>query len=226
MIKVKAVTTSVSLRMLCLLLGFLVLGDVARAQTFSADLVTRHVGFQPDGQGRVHVSGGKVRIETPGFADGFFIVDSDKGGAWFVRPRQWVVMDAKQSSPLTQFLVRVDPDDPCRQWQAMERIAGVTDGSGDWHCTLLGVEIVDGRETLKYLAISRQNRRSFRWIDRQREFLVRLETEDGTLVTLEHIVDAPQPSSLFLVPASYSKFDPVQLINQVKQSDVWVEPPQ
>jgi hypothetical protein len=215
MIRVKEVTAGRLLRVLCLLLGFLGLGEVARAQTFSADLVTKHVGFQPDGEGRVHVSGGKVRIEAPGFGDGFFIVDGDKGGAWFVRPRQWVVMDAKQSSPLTQFLVRVDPADPCRQWQAMERIAGVTDGGGDWHCNLLGMEIVDGRETLKYLAI-----------DRQREFLVRLETEDGTLVALEHIVDAPQPSSLFLVPASYSKFDPVQLINQVKQSDVWVEPPQ
>ena len=39
------------------------------------------------------------------------------------------------------------------------------------------------------------------------------------------IVDAPQPSSLFAVPPDYRKFDPMQLINQIKQSDVWVEPP-
>jgi hypothetical protein len=216
-----------SLMALCMFLGLPGLGDVARAQTFSADLVTRNVGVQPDGEGRVYVSGAKVRIETPGFADGFFIVDvdGDRGDAWFVRPRLWLVMEARQSSPLTQLLVRVDPKDPCRQWQAMERIAGVTSGGGEWRCRLLGGDIVDGRETMKYEAISRQNRRSYRWIDPQREFLVRLETEDGTTVVLENIVDAPQPSSLFAVPPDYRKFDPMQLINQIKQSDVWVEPP-
>jgi hypothetical protein len=220
--------TGASLRALCVLLGLLGLGGVARAQTFSADLITRNVGVQPGGQGRVYVSGGKVRIETPGFADGFFIVDvddGDRGAAWFVRPRQWLVMDAKQSSPLTQLLVRVDPKDPCRRWQVMERIAGVTSGAGEWRCQLLGGDIVDGRETVKYEVISRQNRRSSRWIDPQREFLVKLEAEDGTMVALEHIVDAPQPSNLFAVPRDYRKFDPMQLIDQIKQSDVWVEPP-
>jgi hypothetical protein len=218
--------TSASLRVLCICLGLLGLGDVARAQTFSADLVTRNVGVQPNGHGRVYVSGGKVRIETPGFADGFFIldVDGDRSAAWFVQPQRWLVMEARQSSPLTQLLVRVDPKDPCRQWQAMERIAGVTDGVGEWRCRLLGGEIVDGRETMKYEAISRQNRRSYRWIDPQREFLVKMGTEDGTMVVLENIVDAPQPSSLFAVPADYRKFDPMQLINQIKLSDVWVEP--
>src|ERR1700683_1289107 len=105
----------------CVLLGLAGPGAVARAQTFSADLVTRNVGVQPNGQGRVYVSGGKVRIETPGFADGFFIVDvdGDRSAAWFVQPQRWLVMEARQSSPLTQLLVRVDPKDPCRQWQAM-----------------------------------------------------------------------------------------------------------
>src|ERR1700733_14712618 len=135
----------------CMLLGLAGPGAVARAQTFSADLVTRHVGVQPNGQGRVYVSGGKVRIETPGFADGFFIVDSDRSAAWFVRPRQRLFMDARQSSPLTQLLVPVDPNDPCRQWQVMETIAGATEGGGKWRCDLLGREVVDGRETMKYL---------------------------------------------------------------------------
>ena len=217
--------TSASRAALCMLIGLSGLGDVVRAQTFSADLVTRNVGFQPGGQGRVYVSGGNVRIETPGFADGFFIVDGDRAAAWFVQPRRELVMDARQSTPLTQLLVRVDPDDSCRQWRVMERIAGVTGEGGEWRCTLLGADLVDGRETKKYEVISRRNRRSYRWIDPQREFLIRLETEDGTVVALENIVDAPQPSSLFAVPPSYRTFDPAQLINQMKQSDVWVEPP-
>jgi hypothetical protein len=217
--------TSASLRVLCMLLGLLGLGGVARAQTFSADLVTRNVGVQPNGQGRVYVSGGKVRIEPPGFADGFFIVDGANSAAWFVRPGQRLFMEARQSSPLTRLLVPVDPDDPCRQWQIMETVAGATDGGGEWRCDLLGREIVDGRETMTYLARSGQNRRSYRWIDPQRRFPVRLESEDGTMVALEQIVDAPQPSRLFELPQDYHKFDPVQLIEQIKRSDVWVEPP-
>jgi hypothetical protein len=35
---------------------------------------------------------------------------------------------------------------------------------------------------------------------------------------------APQPASLFEVPADYMKFDPLRLIDRLKQSDVWVEP--
>jgi hypothetical protein len=134
-------------------------------------------------------------------------------------------MDAKQSSPLTQLLVHVDPNDPCRQWQVMENIAGTSDAGGEWRCELLGGDVVDGRETMKYLVTSRQNRRSYRWIDPQREFPVRSETEDGTVVALRNIVDAPQPSSLFAVPPDYAKFDPMDLIEQLKRSDVWVEPP-
>jgi hypothetical protein len=38
-------------------------------------------------------------------------------------------------------------------------------------------------------------------------------------------VDAPQPSNLFELPQDYHKFDPMQLIEQIKKSDVWVEPP-
>ncbi len=65
---------------------------------------------------------------------------------------------------------------------------------------------------MKYLAMSSRGRRSYRWIDLQRDFPVRLETEDGTVVALENIVDAPQPSSLFAIPPDYHKFDPAQLI--------------
>jgi hypothetical protein len=40
-----------------------------------------------------------------------------------------------------------------------------------------------------------------------------------------NIHEAPQPESLFVVPAGYRKFDPQQLVDRVRQSDVWVEPP-
>ena len=202
------------------------LGAVARTPEFSADFVIMRAGTKPSARlGHVYVAAGKVRIEAPDFADGFFVVDGDGRAAWFVRPRQRLFMEARQSSPLTQLLVPVDPADPCRQWQVMEKIAGVMNGGGEWRCDSLGRDIVDGRETMKYLATSSHGRRSYRWIDRQRDFPVRLETEDGTVIALENIVDGPQPSSLFAIPLDYHKFDPAQLIEIVKQSDVWVEAP-
>ena len=44
------------------------------------------------------------------------------------------------------------------------------------------------------------------------------------VVSLESIVEGPQPPVLFSLPANYRKFDPLRLIEQIKQSDVWVEP--
>jgi hypothetical protein len=209
-----------------LLPGLARLAAVEASPAFSADLVSTRSGHQPDGRpGHVYISNRKVRIESPEIHDGFFIVDGDGRAAWFVRPRQQVFMAAKQSSPLTQLLVPVDPDDPCRQWQVMEDVAGITDPSGTWHCDLLTREIVAGGETMKYLVTSRQQQRSYRWIDRRRQFPVRIAAEDGKGVALENLVDAPQAPSLFTIPADYQQFDPLQLIERIKQSDVWVESP-
>jgi hypothetical protein len=200
-------------------------GSLAHAQTFAADLVIAKAGAKADDRpGRVYVSGDKVRIETPDFAGSFFVIDGDRGAAWFVRPKQWVFMDAKQSSPLTQVFVTVDPADPCRQWDAMETIAGVAVG-GPWECSRIGAETLDGRDVVKFHVVSRTGRVSVRWVDPQRAFPVRFEGEDGSSVAVAHISDAPQPASLFAIPAAYQKFDPLVLIERIKQSDVWVEPP-
>lgn len=201
--------------------------EIARApHAFSADLVVTKAGDQARSQrGRVYVLQDKVRIETPEFAGNFFIVDGEREAAWYVRPRQWIFMDAKQSSLLTRVFVAVEPSDPCREWQVMESVAGVEDTAGEWRCDRVGRDTVDGRAALKYSVMSRQNRRSYRWIDPEHRFPIRLETEDGTVVAVQHIVDAPQPVTLFAIPAVYKKFDPLQLIQQLMDSDVMVKPP-
>jgi hypothetical protein len=48
---------------------------------------------------------------------------------------------------------------------------------------------------------------------------------DGTTAVAENILEAPQPKSLFEIPASFRRFDPEALIKRIKQSDVWVEEP-
>ena len=219
--------------MWCVLTAFVNHSAIVRAQDFSADLVATKDSSHPDVQrGRVFVAGDVARIEVPGFDDGFFIADAGRPRAWFVRPRQALFMDAKQSSPLTQVLVRVDAEAARRTWQSMEEIASVETASGDtddradaWRCDLLGHEMVDGRDTVRYVVRSRHSGRSYRWIDPQHEFPIKVEAEDGTMVTLENLADAPQLASMFAVPAGFRRFDPRQLLDQIKQSDVWVAPP-
>ncbi len=193
----------------------------AQAQQFSADLAIARGGGAAAPAGKLHVSSDKVRIETPEFADGFFLIDGAKPAAFFVRPAAGIFMDARQSSRLTRILVQVDPGDPCRQWQAMAGVAGVTD-QADWRCERVGEEAIDGHSAIAYRAVSAPGRELFGWIDPVRKFPLRIKTEDGAVITAQNVRDEPQPTQLFEIPPGLRKFDPQGLIQQIKQSDVWV----
>lgn len=192
----------------------------AQAQQFSADLVSAQDNGAITPAGRVRVLGEKVRLETPEVADGFFLIDGAKPAAYFVRPRTRVFMEARQSSRLTRMFVTVDPDDPCRQWQAMTQLAGLE--AQKWRCERIGEEMIGGRNTIAWRAVSASGRQFTGWIDRERRFPLRVTTEDGMTVTAEHVRDEPQPAELFQIPPAFRKFDPQQLIDRIKQSDVWV----
>jgi hypothetical protein len=195
------------------------------AQQFSADILrTDAGGVAPHPAGKLNVLNKKVRIETSEVPGGFFLVLGDAGAAYFVRPAQKIFMDAKQSSLLTQVFVAVDPDNPCRRWQAAARIAGAVDENAEPRCERSGDDTVSQHRAIKYQTISPQGQRYFCWISPQLGFPVRLQTEDGAVVDLVNIHEALQLESLFVVPADYRKFDPQRLIDRIKQSDVWVEP--
>lgn len=198
-----------------------IVGGSAQAQQFSADLKTTS-GAAP---GRLYVADGKVRIETPAFPGGFFLLDGAAKSAWFVRSAQRVFMEARQSTPLTRLLVPLDPDDPCLAWQAMAERAGAAAPGERWRCDRLGGETVDGRAVVKYRVLSPRQNRQDAWIAPLLRFPVRLEAENGAIVRLENIEEGPQPPDLFAIPAGYRKFDPQTLIDRIKRSDVWAEPP-
>jgi hypothetical protein len=211
----------------CRVITALLLGGLAchsaQAQSFSADLVAVNAAGDTTGNaGKVIAANGKVRIEAPDAPRDFFLVDPAAKTAYLVRPRQHVFMDAKQSSALTQLLVQVDPADPCTQWQAMAKVA---DASGEWHCIRLGEEMLDGRTTVKYQATSPRGETKIVWIDSDLKFLLRFRDKDGAGIDIKTVKEGPQVESLFAIPANYGKFDPLQLIERIKQSDVWVEPP-
>lgn len=203
--------------------ALLAAGTAAQAQQFSADLVRRNVdGELVEPSGRIAVSNANVRIETPDFRDGFFIIRGD--AAYFVSLTRPFFMDAGKSSQLTQILLPVDPDDPCRQWQAMAKVAGEAGGHSQWLCERIGPDLLDGNNTIKYRISSPVNQRYSGWINPRLRFLVRLQAEDGTTVELANLREAPQSDSLFEIPSGYRKLDPQQLIDRIKKSDAWVEP--
>ena len=206
-----------------LLIGLSWVTQTARAQQFSAGLTITGPGAAAGTSAKLAVAGSKVRIETSELPGDVLIVDAAVPAAYLVRPAQRVFMDSKQSSPLTRLFVPLRPADPCRQWQAMAEVAGIAD-SGQWRCVAAGSEIVSGRDTRKFAVTSRRGR-STGWIDAGLKFPIKIETEYGAVFTMRDIAEAPQPAKQFEIPTSYRKFDPRGVIEQMKRSDIWVEPP-
>ena len=91
-------------------------------------------------------------------------------------PARGMFMDARQSSRLTRMFVPVDPDNPCRQWQAMAKLAGVADQGeiGHWRCERVGEETIGGTATIAYRATSAPGQEFFGWIDPARKFPLRI----------------------------------------------------
>ncbi len=192
-------------------------------QEFSADIVRRGVGGAANGPAAtLHVSRQKTRIDSVDASGGFFITDGEAGTAFFVRPAQHVYMDAKQSTPLTQIFVSVDPQDPCRQWQTAARIAGAADAA-DWQCARTGSTMIDNQPLVEYQVLSPGHILSRRWIESVLGFPVRSQAADGSTFALENIRVESQPLSLFSVPLDYRKLDPQELIERIKHSDVWAD---
>ena len=217
---------SIALCLALALTGAAAPAEPASAREFSADIASRDAAGTAIGTGaRLSAANGKVRIETPESPAGFFLIDSQAGNALFVRPAQRLYMDSKQSTPLTQIFVPVDPKDPCPQWRAAAIQAGATDAGGQWRCERIHTANVGGRGTIEYRVTSPQGQPSRRWVDPDLGFPVKLQAADGTTVSLENIRIETQPAGLFAVPPDFQKFDPQALINKIKHSDVWVEPP-
>ena len=193
-------------------------------QEFSADIVRRDASGAANGPAaKLHVSRQKTRIDSVDASGGFFITDAEAGTALFVRPAQGVYMDAKQSTPLTQIFVPVDPRDPCRQWQTAARIAGA-DIAEDWQCARITSTTIDNHPVVEYRVLSPGHSPSQRWIESALGFPMRSQAADGSTVALENIRIESQPLSLFSVPPDYRKLDPQALIERIKQSDVWAAP--
>lgn len=197
-------------------------GRPAQAQQFSAEIVSRSADGDIVGKpAKLYVADRKVRIETPDLPHHVLIVDGAVPAAYAVAPAQRIFMNAKQSSRLTRLFVPLDPDNPCPQWHAMADVAGLAE-PGEWHCNAEGRETVEERSTVKFSVASPLGHRTG-WVDPQLKFPLKIETEDGAVLAVQNIEEGPQPAERFEIPANYKKYDPHQLIEYLKHTDVWVE---
>jgi hypothetical protein len=200
--------------------------QASAAHEFSADIVTRDATGAPIGGGaKVYVADGNVRIETSEASAGYFLINGETGNALFVRPARRVFIDAKRSTRLTQIFIPIDVHHPCPQWQAAAKNAGLPGAIGDWRCDQITNEGVDSQNAIEYHVTSPDRQTSQRWVDPSLAFPVKLQSADGTTITLEHVRVETQPPGLFELPPDYRKLDPAALIERIKHSDVWAAPP-
>jgi hypothetical protein len=210
---------------LCLALMAIGAGAAAAEEAqFCADIVFRdQSGMETQGRARLYAANGKIRIETTEAADGYFLTDSEASSAIFVRPSLRRVMDAKQSSRLTRIFVSAAPADACRRWQSAEVNAGVPAGAVQWHCEQLESRPTQDAGMIEYRVQSAGQLPSERWVARDLNVPVKIQSTDGATISLERIRLEAQPPELFIVPPDYRKLDPRAVIERIKHSDVWAE---
>jgi len=200
------------------------------ALQFSADLVRANADGEPqDNTGKLYVAGDNIRIETPDFPGDYFLIDLGAGASYLVQPAKRMIMDSRRSSPLALVFVPVDPDNPCPQWQARwtsqdGAAAGEGTREAPWSCERLGEETIGGRRAIKFRVEPQQRHLHFAWVDPELRMPIRMQAAFGT-AELANLRIGPPPAGLFKVPYQFRKFDPLHLIEQIKQSDVWVEQP-
>jgi hypothetical protein len=211
--------------LLCLALMAIGAGAAAAEEPqFSADIVFRdRTGMETQARARLYAANGKIRIETAEAADGYFLIDSEVSSATFLRPSLRELMDAKQSSRLTRIFVIVGGADACRRWQSAEVNAGVPAGAAQWRCEQLQSLPTQDVGTIEYRVESAGQLPSERWVARDLNVPVKIQSTDGATISLERIRLEAQPPELFVVPPDYRRFDPRAVLERVKHSDVWAE---
>lgn len=201
---------------------------MAAAQQFSAEFSetdsTQAAGPAPTSSGKIYVSNGNVRIESSRFPGDYFLVDGGRGTAYLIKPSSGIFMEARQSSPLTRLLVGVEPDHPCDEWQRMAIVAGASEQGDQWRCERISEEKIGDRTAVAYRALS-SGQDLVGWVDPGLKFPLKIQAEKIATFALSNVHEGPQPANLFEIPVNYRKFDPRHLIERIKHSDVWVEPP-
>ena len=195
------------MRCVCFIV-LLVIAQVALAQEFSADVVnTKDNG----GMKKLYAGKNKVRFEvdTGNAAMGptAVILDETQNRYTVLMSARQMYMDAPVTmvKPLITRYWRVeDVNDACPGWKKTAEQAGTYKNWGS--CTKVGSETLNGRSSVKYEGVSNKGEKNHVWVDTKLRCVVKTDEGAGGF-ELRNIREGSQPSSLFEVPAGYTKFD-------------------
>lgn len=190
--------------------GLLVIGHVAMAQDFSADVINQRGG---EGIRKIYSTKDKVRFEVEGknaaMGPVAMIADETQHKWVVVLPERRMYMDTwppmMQKPLITQYWHVDDVNDACPQWKKLAEQAKTTENWGS--CTKVGSDTVNGRSAVKYEGVSAKGEKSHYWVDTKLHCVIKTDQETGGGIELTNIKEGSQPSSLFEVPAGYTKMD-------------------
>jgi hypothetical protein len=188
----------------------LVIAQGALAQEFSADVVNT----KPGNNGRlskVYAGKDRVRFEmtnvNAAMGASALIFDEARHSYTVVMAERHMYMDAPVTmvKPIITNYWRVqDVNDACPAWKKTSDEAGNDKNWGS--CTKIGSDTLNGRNTVKYEGVSKKGEKMHVWVDTKLHVVVKTDEGSGGF-ELRNIQEGTQASSLFEVPAGYTKFD-------------------
>lgn len=196
---------SFGVRILCLALLCFACSSLY-AQEFSADIVATENG-KTQHNAKIYVIKNKMRVEGQDEKGqgGNVIINYDTQTMTMIMPQQHMYMEMKlNEGPMAQqhkfmFFQAIDVENACPDWQKM------TDKPGR-SCQKVGDDTVNGRPAVKYATTDADGKNGTAWIDKELKFPIKWQ-EPNSSGELQNIQVGSQPSSLFVAPAGYQKFD-------------------
>jgi hypothetical protein len=189
-----------------LLAFFLLALTAAFAQDqFSADMFSSKNGAPAELQGKFYMTANKVRVdaEQPGRPHATVILDMATRTNIVVIPERRMYIEQPESASFQRqaydFFRPSDVNNACVDWQQLPANRGIT-------CRKIGNEVVNGRNTVKYEGSRPGQGTGYVWFDPALRFPIKWQGNNGS-GELRNIAVAPQPASLFEVPAGYQKMN-------------------
>lgn len=183
---------------IAVVLCFTMAADARKITSFSADMVHLNKNGAVADTQKMYVTPIHVRMENApgGNGAGMIMIYNVKNNI------MWMI-DTKEKKYFEQ---KVNPDQVMKGLQAnvkpeSEKVLGTEKVSG-YKCTKKRVET-----TVTFMGIKRKVTQTI-WISDKFDYPLRTKSESGDMTEMRNIKSGSQPSSLFTVPAGYTKTDP------------------
>ena len=180
------------------------------AQDFSADVFNGQ--REKGGIKKMYATKDKIRFDLDAddarMGPSSLIFDEGQQKYFVLMPARQMYMEAPRvmtRQVVSRFWRVQDVNDACPQWKKAAEDAGTAENWGS--CTKIGSDTVNGRSAVKYEGVSKKGEKLYAWVDAKLHCVIKTDEGDGKVFELRNIQEASQPSSLFQIPAGFTKFD-------------------